>query len=192
MLWGDKIFLTTAVPTDPANAVRPGRSLEKRAFGHSGNPGLQPEQRFEVLCLDRKTGKVVWERTAITTQPHEGYHHMYGSFASNSPVTDGKHLYAFFGSRGIYCYDLDGKLIWQKDLGRMKMRLAYGEGAAPALGPETLVLPFDQESGSFIVALDKNTGKELWRADRDEGSNWTMPLIVDFRGASQVVVAGAK
>ncbi len=192
VLWGAKIFLTTAVPVDPANATRPGRSTEKRAFGHSGNPGPQPEQRFEVLCLDKKTGKVIWERTAITTAPHEGYHHMYGSFASNSPVTDGKYLYAFFGSRGVYCYDLDGKLIWQKNLGRMKMRLDYGEGAAPALGFETLVLPFDQESGSFIVALDKNTGKELWRADRDEQSNWTMPLILDFKGTKQVVISGAK
>jgi outer membrane protein assembly factor BamB len=192
LVWGDKIFLTTAVPTDPANATRPGRSTEKRALGHAGNPGQQPEQRFEVICLGKMTGKVLWERTAITTAPHEGYHHMYGSFASNSPVTDGKYLYAFFGSRGVYCYDLDGKLIWQKDLGRMKMRLDYGEGAAPALGGETLVLPFDQESGSFIVALDKNTGNELWREERDEQSNWTMPLILAFKGGKQVVAAGAK
>src|SRR5438034_5083816 len=95
--WGDKIFVTTAVPTASAAA------------------GPQPEHKFELICLDKKTGKVLWQRTAKTVAPHEGFHPMYGSFANNSPVTDGKSVYAFFGSRGIFCYDLDGKLVWQKD-----------------------------------------------------------------------------
>jgi outer membrane protein assembly factor BamB len=118
---------------------------------------------------------------------------MYGSFASNSPVTDGKRVYAFFGSRGIYCYDLDGKLIWEKDLGvKMKMRLGYGEGVAPVLAGDALVLGFDQETDSFIVALDKNTGVELWRSSRDEVSNWAMPLALDHAGSKQVVMAGTN
>ncbi len=114
-------------------------------------------------------------------------------FASNSPVTDGKRVYAFFGSRGIYCYDLDGKPIWEKDLGvKMTMRLGFGEGIAPVLGGDVLILGFDQEVGSFIVALDKNTGAELWRASRDEVSNWAMPLVVDYAGSRQVVVAATN
>jgi outer membrane protein assembly factor BamB len=192
VLWGNRIFVTTAVSTDLASAPAPGRSTQRRALGHAGNPGPQPEQRFEVLCIDKTTGKILWQRTAITAAPHEGYHHMYGSFASNSPVTDGKRLYVSFGSRGIYCYDLEGKLIWQKTFGPMIMRLAYGEGVTPTLGAEVLILNFDQETGSFIVALDKNTGKELWRAARDEASNWSMPLIVDYKGINQVVVGGAN
>ena len=185
VLWGDKIFLTTAIPTT-ATATPPRQR-------RGGDSGPQPEHRFELICLDKKTGKVLWQRTAKTATPHEGYHNSYGSFASNSPVTDGKRVYAFFGSRGIYCYDLDGKLIWEKDLGvKMKMRLGYGEGVAPVLGGDALVLGFDQETNSFIVALDKNTGAELWRSSRDEVSNWAMPLVVDYAGSKQVVVAGTN
>jgi outer membrane protein assembly factor BamB len=180
VLWGDKIFLTTAVPA-AATAEAP-----RNTNGMGGDPNPQPEHRFEVMCLDKKTGKVLWQRTAKTATPHEGFHNMYGSFASNSPVTDGKRVYAFFGSRGVYCYDLDGKLIWEKDLGvKMKMRLGFGEGIAPALGGDALILGFDQEKGSFIVVLDKNTGAELWRANRDEVSNWSMPLVVDYAGSKQ-------
>ena len=185
VLWGDRIFLTTAAPTNPTAA--PPRQRR------GGDASPQAEHRFELICLDKKTGKVLWQRTARTATPHEGYHNSYGSFASNSPVTDGKHVYAFFGSRGIYCYDLDGKLIWEKDLGvKMTMRLGFGEGIAPVLGGDVLILGFDQEAGSFIVALDKNTGAELWRASRDEVSNWAMPLVVDHAGSRQVVVAATN
>jgi len=199
VIWGDKIFVTTAVststapapaapPADPAPAGGP-----RRRGGPMGSSGPQVEHRFEVICIDRKTGKVLWQRTAKTATPHEGFHPMYGSFASNSPITDGKRVYAFFGSRGIYCYDLDGKLIWEKDLGvRMRMRLGFGEGTAPVLDGDTLVLNFDQESASFIVTLDKNTGKELWRSERDEGSAWAMPLVVEHGGKKQVIVSATN
>src|SRR6266481_3391228 len=187
VLWGDKIFLTTAVPTAPA------AETSRKRGGTGGDPNPQPEHRFEVICLDKKTGKVLWQRTAKTATPHEGFHNMYGSFASNSPITDGKRVYAFFGSRGIYCYDLDGKLVWEKDLGvKMTMRLGFGEGIAPMLGGDALILGFDQEQGSFIVVLDKNTGAELWRAKRDEVSNWAMPLVVDYAGSKQVIVAATN
>jgi outer membrane protein assembly factor BamB len=183
VLWGDKIFVTTAVPIGPA--------VPRARMGQSpnGDTGPQPEHKFDVICLDKKTGKVIWQRTAKTAAPHEGFHQRYGSFASNSPVTDGKYVYAFFGSRGVFCYDLDGKLIWEKDLGvKMKMRLGFGEGTAPVLSGATLILNFDQEGDSFIVALDKTSGNELWRASRDEHSTWSMPLVVDYAGSKQVVV----
>jgi outer membrane protein assembly factor BamB len=187
VLWGDKIFVTTAVPTTPSAETPHNRN------GMGGDPNPQPEHRFEVLCLDRNTGKVLWQRIAKTATPHEGFHNMYGSFASNSPVTDGKRLYAFFGSRGIYCYDLDGKLIWEKDLGvKMTMRLGFGEGIAPALSGDALILGFDQEKGSFMVVVDKNTGAELWRANREEVSTWSMPLVVDYAGSKQVIVAATN
>jgi outer membrane protein assembly factor BamB len=145
------------------------------------------------MCLDRKTGKTLWERVAKTATPHEGYHRQYGSFASNAPLTDGRYLYASFGSRGIYCYDLNGKLIWEKDLGvQMKMRNQFGEGVAPALHGNLLIHPFDQESGSFVVALDKRNGKEVWRMDRDEGSAWSTPLIADLKGKKQVVISATR
>jgi outer membrane protein assembly factor BamB len=177
VIWGDRIFVTTAIPM----------------AGSGAGKGPLSEHKFEVICLDRTTGKVLWQRTARTATPHEGFHQRYGSFASNSPVTDGKFVYAFFGSRGIFCYDLDGKLIWEKDLGvRMTMRLGFGEGTAPVVAGDFLILNFDQERDSFIVALDKNNGKELWRTSRDEPSAWSMPLVVDHAGSKQVVVAATN
>lgn len=198
IIWGDRIFLTTAIPTAVAPvAVQPAATDqpqgERRGRGAGGDAGPQTEHKFEVLCLDRKTGKILWQRTAKTAVPHEGYHRTYGSFASNSPVTDGRFVYISFGSRGIYSYDLNGKLIWEKDLGvQMKMRLGFGEGTAPLLIDNRLIKVFDHEAGSFIVALDKRTGKELWRVNRDEGSSWSTPLAIEIDGRKQVVVAATR
>jgi outer membrane protein assembly factor BamB len=197
VIWGDKIFLTTAVPTGktPPPAPTPEPNPQGRPGGPGGGAMALVEHKFDVICLNRKTGKVLWQKTARVAAPHEGYHRMYGSFASNSPVTDGKYVYASFGSRGIYCYDLNGKLIWEKDLGvQMRMRLQFGEGIAPALDKDKLILSFDQETpgGSFIVALDKLTGKELWRVARDEISTWSVPLIIEHGGRRQIIVAASK
>jgi outer membrane protein assembly factor BamB len=195
VIWGDQIFVTTAVKTGPdakpepaaASAPTPAPKMQLTT------PGPQPEHKFEVLCLDRRTGKILWERTATTAVPHEGHHPTYGSFASNSPVTDGNHVYAFFGSRGAYCYDMQGNLVWKKDFGiQMRMRMAFGEGQAPVISGDRLILVFDHEGDSFIVMLDKNTGKEIWRVNRDEKSNWAAPLVVDFKGQKQIVVSAPK
>jgi len=205
VIWGDRIFLTTAIPTGkpapappaPTPAASPttpgGQGEGRRGRGPGGDTGPQAEQRFEVLCLDRKSGKILWQRTAKIATPHEGYHRAYGSFASNSPVTDGKYVYAFFGSRGMYAYDFNGKLIWEKDFGvQMKIKLGFGEGTAPLLDGNRLFLVFDHEAGSFMVALDKRNGKELWRVPRDEGTSWSTPLAIDHAGRRQVIVAATK
>ena len=120
VVWGDRIFLTTAVPATASS----GRGLV--------------EHRFVVLCYDRKTGKPIWDRVARVAVPHESSHSTYGSFASNAPVTDGRHVYAFFGSRGLYAYTLDGTLVWQKDFGRLTMFMTFGEGAWTWLEGNTL------------------------------------------------------
>ncbi|MEW6128957.1 MAG: PQQ-binding-like beta-propeller repeat protein [Acidobacteriota bacterium] len=194
IIWGDKIFLTTATPTGKTPPPAPEAGGQGRRGGLSGGGAMaQVEHKFEVLCLNRKTGKILWQKTARVATPHEGYHRMYGSFASNSPVTDGKYVYVSFGSRGVYCFDMNGKLIWEKDLGvQMRMRLQFGEGTAPALDKDKLILTFDHEAGSFIVALDKQTGKELWRVSRDEISAWSVPLIIEYGGRRQIIVAASK
>ena len=202
VIWGDKIFLTTATPTGkPAPAATtpapatpaPQASASPQRRGPGGESGPQPEHKFEVFCLDRKSGKILWQRTATVATPHEGYHRQYGSFASNSPATDGKYVYASFGSRGLYCYDFNGKLIWKKDFGvQMKIKLAFGEGTAPLLDGNRLFLVFDHEAGSFIVALDKRTGKELWRATREEGTSWSTPLAITHGGRRQVIVTASN
>jgi outer membrane protein assembly factor BamB len=191
ILWGDKIFLTTAVPASTEQAAQPGSGDGGRR-GSGGGVGAGREHKFVVMCLDRNTGKTLWERVATTAAPHEGYHGRYGSFASNTPATDGKYLYAFFGSRGLYTYDLDGKLIWKKNFQPMRMRLQFGEGVAPVIDGNSLYLKFDQEQGSHLLALDKNTGKELWRVDRDEVSSWSEPLVVTHNGRKQVVVSASN
>ena len=197
VLWGDKIFLTTAVPTDATTATTSPTATSaaqerRQGRGPGGGANAGREHRFVVMCLDRRSGKVLWERVAKVATPHEGYHHQYGSFASNTPVTDGKHVYAFFGSRGIYCYDLNGKLVWEKAFQPMRMRLGFGEGVATVLDGNSLFLKFDQEQGSHLLALDKQTGKELWRVARDEGSSWSPPLIVTHNGRKQMVVSASS
>ncbi len=192
VVWGDRIFLTTAVPTGNAPAS-PAAAAPGGRGGFGGSSGPQPEHRFVVLAYDRKTGKQLWEKVARVASPHEGYHSQYGSFASNSPVVDSKHVIAFFGSRGVYCYTHDGQLVWEKDFGvQMRMLMSFGEGVGPALDGDTLVLLFDQEGDSFLVALDKNTGRELWRVPRPPGSSWANPLITSVGGRKQVIVSATK
>ena len=140
------------------------------------------------MALDRATGEVAWQQVAREEVPHEGYQEPNGTYASGSAVTDGEHLFAFFGSWGLYAYDMDGQLQWEVDLGTRQMRNAFGEGTTPALHGDTLVVTWDHIGGqSFIVALDKRTGAERWRANRDEIDTWATPLIVEHDGRAQVI-----
>jgi outer membrane protein assembly factor BamB len=181
---GERIFVTTAIPTGAA-------APEGRTRGGGGNADAGIEHRFEVLTLDRNTGKTLWQRTATVARPHEGYHRSYGSFASNSPVTDGARVYAFFGSRGLYSYSLDGALLWQKDFGvKLRMDAGWGEGTAPTLFDNRLILHFDNLDGGFLAVLDPATGRELWRVTRTERYNWAAPFVATHNGRRQIVVNG--
>ncbi|HEU0122180.1 MAG TPA: PQQ-binding-like beta-propeller repeat protein [Bryobacteraceae bacterium] len=190
VLWGDLLFLTTAVPTAPM----PGESGSDSGGGRGAGGGFASgiPHRFVVMALDRKTGKPVWEKTLLTATPHEGYHFRYGSFASNSPVTDGKLVYAFFGSRGIYALDLKGNLVWKKTFGSMRMRLGFGEGVPTVLDGDRLLLNFDQEDGSYLLALDKTTGKEIWKVEREEPSSWSPPAVTEVAGKKQIIIAASN
>jgi outer membrane protein assembly factor BamB len=190
VIWGDRIFVTTAVPTGtPAAAAEAAPQQRSRAGGGTG-AGI--EHKFVVLCLNRTTGKVLWERVATVATPHEGHHNRYGSFASNSPITDGKHVYAFFGSRGLYSYTLDGKLVWKKEFPALRIRNAFGEGSAPTLDGDTLYVAQDSEGDSFLLALDRNTGKEIWRVPRAEESSWSQPLMLTHNGRKQLVISATN
>jgi outer membrane protein assembly factor BamB len=175
IIWGDRVFILSAVPVDdpPAQA-----NQEKAPNGTF---------RFTVFAIDRNSGKILWQKVAREASPHEG-HQENNTFASASPVTDGKFVWAFFGSRGLHCYDFEGNLKWQKDFGVMKTKMGFGEGASPALSGDTLVIYWDHEGDDFIAAFDKTTGKELWRQPRDEPTGWSTPLIIEFGGQKQVVV----
>jgi outer membrane protein assembly factor BamB len=183
---GDRLFLTTAIPTGSTSAEAAAAGGGR---GGGGGAAAGEEHRLDVLAIDRATGKTLWQRTATTSRPHEGYHRQYGSFASNAPATDGQRVYAFFGSRGLYVYDLDGKPLWQKDFGlKMAMRLAFGEGSGTVVHNGRVYLQFDHQQEGFVVALSAADGKELWRAPRMENSSWSTPLVVEHNGARQLVV----
>ena len=123
--------------------------------------------------------------------PHEGHHETH-TYAAGSPVTDGKRLYVSFGSQGVYCYDLDGKLLWQRHLGRMETRRGWGEGTSPVVSGGLLFHTWDHEAGSFLIALQADSGQTAWKVDRDEVTTWATPLAVAYKGKTQLIVPATK
>ena len=186
VVWGNLVFVTTA---DLTGAKKPFTGVTPDGAHSNTNPLF--DHQFAVIALDRKTGSVAWRRTVATRQPHESTHES-ATWASNSPVTDGEHVIAFFGSNGLYCLDTGGRLIWKKDFGDMRVKHGHGEGASPVLHGDTVVVNWDHEGASFIVALAKRTGEELWRSSRDEVTSWATPIVVTQNGQAQVVVSGTK
>jgi outer membrane protein assembly factor BamB len=208
IVWGDRVFILTAIPvseaaSDPApTAAAPASGAEAAAQateerprrgprpGGGGGFGSQtPSQayQFAVIAVDRQSGTALWQQVARQVIPHEGHHRDHG-YASFSPVTDGEHLFAYFGSRGLHAYDLQGNKKWEKDFGQMRTRNAFGEGGSIALHGDTLIVNWDHEGDDFVAALDKRTGHELWRQPRDEISTWSTPLVVTYDGKPQVVI----
>jgi len=198
IVWGDQVFVLTAIDTgrkaDTAALPKSDPASEKKASGplfEKKTKAPTTYHQFVVLSYDRKTGKELWRRVAAEQVPHEG-HHPTHTYAAGSPTTDGRFLYVSFGSRGIYCYDLAGKLCWQRDFGLMKTRYGYGEAVTPVIRDDTLIVNWDQEAESFITALDARSGATRWKKDRDEVSSWNTPLVVTYQGRTQVVVNGTK
>ena len=184
VVWGDRVFLTTAVPDG-----KPVEPVYDHAPGSHDNLPVTQHHKFVVLAIGHRDGIILWQRAVHEEFPHEGGHYS-GSLASASPVTDGEHVYAFFGSRGLYCLDLDGELVWEADLGEMQTLHAHGEGSSPALYGDTLIVNWDHEGQSFVAAFDKRTGKEQWKVTRDEVTSWATPIVVEHGGRPQVVISG--
>ncbi len=223
VVWGTRVFLTTAVATGkeaPAPAAGPeGPDRDGRGRGEEGGEGrgareggadgagappggaqergrgrrdapLQ-EQDFLVLALNRADGSLAWERTATTAMPHQGTHPD-GNYASPTLVTDGEHVFASFGSFGVFAYTAAGEPLWQKDLGDMEIMGGFGEGSSPVLFGDVLLINWDHEGDSFLVALDKRTGAERWRQARPSGTTWTTPVVVQVGETAEVIVGAAR
>ena len=141
--------------------------------------------------MDLTSGKIIWQKTAREELPHEG-HHKDASFASSSPVTDGKHVWASFGSRGLHCYRVDGEHVWSIELDKMQTRNSFGEGASPALTGDAVIVPMVHEGDSYIIAVNKKTGKDIWKKPRDERTGWSTPLVLEVDGKLQAVVNAAN
>ena len=186
IVWGDKVFVVTAVSKSSGQSQQQSRGRGRR--GRGGAP--LTETQFVVYCIDKETGKEIWKQTAVTATPHQGVHST-NNFASASPCTDGEHVYAFFGSRGLFCYSMDGKLVWKRDdFGKMQTRNGFGEGSSPTIAGDKIIVPWDHEGQSAIYALEKKTGKTIWKTNRDEPTNWSTPLIVEHDGNKQIVMNG--
>ena len=184
VVWGDLVFVTTAIPYGDALPPR-----ESDAPGAHDNLPVTHRHEFVVLAINRSDGAIAWKTTVNRALPHDQGHYT-ASLASSSPVTDGEHLFTFFGSHGLFCLDLAGNVVWQTDLGQMQTKHGHGEGSTPALYGDTLVVNWDHEGDSFIVAFDKSTGREKWRIARDEVTSWATPIVVEHDGNPQLIVPG--
>jgi outer membrane protein assembly factor BamB len=160
-------------------------------FGRGGGSPPNVVYRWEVYCLDRATGKVLWKQLALEGKPRIPTQAA-NTYASETPVTDGERVYAYFGMHGLFCYDVSGKLIWKKDLGAYPMIMGQGTASSPVLDGGRLFLQIDNEEKSFLVALDAKTGDELWRVSRDERSNHCSPIVWKNKQRTELVTSGGR
>ncbi len=173
---------------------RGGPGGGRGGFGPGGfGGGRPPDQvyRWEVLCLDRATGKVLWQQIAREGKPRIAIQQS-NTYATETPITDGERVYAYFGMHGLYCYDTAGKLLWQKDLGAYPTMMGQGPASSPVLDGDRLFLQIDNEEKSFLAALDKKTGKELWRVGRGERTNHCSPIVWKNKERTELVTGGQK
>jgi hypothetical protein len=191
IVWGDRVFVSTAVSSDPAAGIRTG------LYGDVEPVNDVSKHSWRVIALDKRTGKIVWDRTA-----HEGApktkRHPKSSQASPTPVTDGRHVVVSFGSEGLYAYDFDGKLLWTRDLGVLNAGWFYdpdyewGVGSSPIIWKNLVIVQCDIQAHSFIAAFDLETGKEAWRTAREEIPSWATPTIFENQGRAELVTQGTK
>lgn len=194
VVWGNKLFLTTAIEGE----VVPGAKavthvMEKgQVFLHPDSVGADRKHTFKVIALSADTGKILWERTAWEGTPYDNRHRK-SSYAASTPATDGKFVFAFFGTEGLYAYDMNGKLAWKADLGKLGT-VGMGTGTSPILFENLVIVQCDEELGgaSFIVALDKKTGKEVWRVPRKVQVSWATPLLVSNAKRTELITVGTE
>jgi outer membrane protein assembly factor BamB len=183
--WGDRVFLTTAVNSGASEAPKKGLYI-----GGERPNAPRPEHEWKLVCLDLSTGKVRWEHVVHRGEP-TGPIHVKNSYASETPVTDGERVYVCVGNVGVYCLDFTGREVWSKPLEPHKTRMGWGTAASPVLHQDRLYLVSDNDEQSYLLALDKRTGKEVWRVDRDEKSNWSTPYVWENGQRTEIVTAGS-
>ncbi len=189
IVWEDRVFLTAAINTGRVDPKFPKPEDQPRRIFGIVYPNTY--YQFVVMCFDRNSGNERWRKVAAELVPHEG-HHGDNDFASASPTTDGERLYCWFGSAGLYCYDLDGDLLWKRDLGKAYMGASLGEGCSPVVRDGKLIIVRDHERQSMIYVLDAKSGKTLWKKKRDEDSAWATPPVVERNGKTQIIAAASN
>jgi len=191
IVWRDRVFVTTAVSS------RPDASFKRGLYGEGDASDDVSPQRWKLFCLDRKSGKILWERTAYEGTPKEK-RHMKATYANETPATDGEVVIAYFGSQGLYAYDTDGKLLWKRDLGRLNVgaydlpEYEWGTASSPIIYGEEVIVQCDQQKGSFLEAFDRKTGRTVWKTERDELPSWGTPSVFEARGRTELVTNGSN
>jgi len=147
--------------------------------------------QFTVISIDKNSGKTNWKTVVKEEAPAESTHEL-GSWASNSPLTDGENIYAFFGSRGLYCLDMKGNVKWSRNFGQMEILMNFGEGSSPAIYKDKIFLQWDDQKKSVMYAIDKKTGKDVWSVPREEITSWATPLVVEVNGKGQVITSATN
>ncbi len=186
IVWGDRVFVTTAVAEGDIEMPKKGLYLG----GNRETPSDKMHQ-WKVYCLDFKSGKVIWDAVAHRGLPKYALH-IKNSHASETPVTDGERVYTYFGNVGLFCYDRSGNLVWSKKWDTVKTRYNWGTAASPVRYKDRLYIINDNDQQSFLVALDTKTGEQVWRADRDEKTNWVTPYLWEHDRRTELVTSGSR
>jgi len=192
VVWGDRVFLTTDIEGEPVAAEAPKHRIRGGAFRHPDSTGINKKHTLKVLCFDAANGKQLWERTAYEGQVYDEIH-KFNTYASPTPVVDGKFVYAYFEAQGLYKYDFAGNLVWKISLGKIDT-LGLGTGVSPVLFEDKLLLLADQDDGdnSFLVAISTADGKIAWKTPRKARQTWTTPVIVESGGQLELIVMGTE
>ncbi|MFO7617436.1 MAG: PQQ-binding-like beta-propeller repeat protein [Bacteroidales bacterium] len=189
VIWGDKVFVTTAVSSSARDSLKIG------LYGDINMADDHSPQQFRVLCFNRKNGELLWEKSAWEGVPLER-RHTKSTYANPTPAVDGQHLLAFFGSHGLYCYDLDGNLLWKKDLGILATGpytdpgVEWGYASSPVIHQGKVVIQADLLGDSFLNLLDIRNGEEIWRVNRESISSWGTPAVFELNGRTLIVLNG--
>ncbi|MHC4174552.1 MAG: outer membrane protein assembly factor BamB family protein [Planctomycetota bacterium] len=184
IVWSDKVFLTTVASEGHVEEARKGLYL-----GGDRNKASSAVHHWIVYCFDWRSGKTLWQKTVHKGKPAQPVH-IKNTYASETPVTDGERVYFYFGNVGVFCFDLEGKALWNKNVDPAKMRNNWGTAASPVLYEDRLFIVNDNDEKSYLLALDKKTGKEVFRVDRDEKSNWVTPYIWQNDKRTELVTCG--
>jgi outer membrane protein assembly factor BamB len=190
VVWGNRIFVTSAVSSDPKATFRPG------LYGDGDASKDRSLHRWMIYAIDRRTGKITWERVAHQGEPIDK-RHIKSTYANSTPATDGRIVVAWFGSQGVYAYDFSGQFLWKVDLGRLDLgaydipTYEWGPASSPIIWNDLVILQCDTQTDSFILALDATTGKTVWKTDRDELPSWGTPTIATT-ATGPVLVANAS
>ena len=193
IVWGAKIFLTSDVEGEVAPGAKAvEHKIEGQIFVHPDSVGANRKHTFKVICVDRNTGNILWEQTAYNGTVYDDRHRK-GSYAAPTPATDGNNVYVWFGGEGdgLYCYDFNGKLVWKTAVGKIAS-VGMGPGTSPVLFDNLVILQCDEDEGknSFIVALDKKTGREVWKTPRKVQASWSTPLVVRGVQRAELITSG--